>query len=378
MTNNVNNSFAGLPTALVREILDKSGKIADDTYAPLNEINGSRESLRNQLKENSLIQVQDASGTDDVLTSCGIDGAHSFEKFIASHFACCAAFAAEGLTPQSGKTHWDNPAHKAVFHTTRKTPENEKILYAVMMEMQAELAAGAPHDIVFLNGSYITPFAIFMDILKYALGTKDSIISKEFLGRVKPSVMAFKQIFTSGSAAKIWTGIPKSSAKRELSVKLNLPPKYDESTLFTLLLSPGEYTSPVPVDQSELQRIKAIPINDAAFSSIRDNIAAAIANIQVIHFRPQSWTRALRIEIDSSVSENSQRLKQLLDTIKFQCGSPGVSEPYPVYSAEKLASNMIKAIPAIRKMAASQIASRHKDDTGDIFSLIMNMDKNSG
>ena len=387
MANKVNNSFGGIPTALVSEIFDSSGKIADDIYAPFREINQNRGALRKQLEDKSLIRMNEPSESDEILTSCGIDGSHSLDKFLASDFACCAAFGVEGMVPESGKAHWENPAHKAVFHTVGHNPENERLVYAVMMELQAGLAADTPHDIVFLNGSFVTPFAVFMDSLKYALAAKDTIIGKEFLGRVKPSVMAFRQIFssnfagnsgTSGTPGKMWAGIPKSSAKRELSAGLGLPGNYDENTLFTLLLSPCEYTAPASVDQSELHRIKAIPIKDPGFSSVRDSIAAAIGNLRVIHYRPHGWTRVLRIEIDSSVSENPQRLKQLLDTIKFQCGTPGVTEPYPLSSAGNAAQSMTDAIPSMRKMAMSRITSSHKDDPGDIFSLLMGMDSNSG
>lgn|GEM_PF-6694771 len=132
------------------------------------------------------------------------------------------------------------------------------------------------------------------------------------------------------------------------------------------------------MEQSELQRIKAIPIKDPGFSSVRDSIAAAIGNLHVIHYRPHSWTRVFRIEIDSSVSENPSRLKQLLDTVQFQCGTPGVTEPYPLSSAGKAAQSMTDAVPSIRKMALSHITSSSKDDLGDIFSLLMGMDSNSG
>jgi|GEM_PF-5677945 hypothetical protein len=247
MANNMNSSFGGIPAALVSEILDTSEKIAGEIYAPFREIAQNRGALRKKLEDNNLIRTNDPSDAEEPLTSCGIDGAHSLEKFLASGFASCAAFGAEGLVPQSGKTHWTTPAHKAVFHPVGNNPENERLIYAVMMELQAELAAGAPHDIVFLNGSFVTPFAVFMDSLKYALATKDTTISKEFLGRVKQSVIAFRQIFSSNfsgksgaseNPGKIWAGIPKLTAKRELSAALGLPSNFDENTLLTLLLSP--------------------------------------------------------------------------------------------------------------------------------------------
>ena len=380
MADNQKSSFGGLPVALVGEILDKSGKIAEDIYAPFRDITQKRGALRKQMEADSLIRVNDPSG-GEIASSCGIDSAHALEKFLASDFACCAAFGAEGMISESGKQHWATPAHKVVFHTVDNNPENGRLAAAIAMELTAELAAGAPHDIVLFRASFITPFAVFMDSLRYAIAAKDSVLGKEFLGRIKQSVMAFKAIFPgqpSGSPDKIQAGILKSSPKRELSSKLGLPAAFDETILFTLMLSPGEYTAPSPVDMTEIKRVKSIPIKDPAFSSVRDSIAAAAERLRVVYFRPHAWTRAMRIEIDSSAADNPNLLKRLLDTVSFQCGSPGVSEPYPLTAAETAAKSMTDAIPSIRKMATSRITSSHGDDLGDIFSLLMNMDSGTG
>ncbi len=376
MADNPNSSFGSLPVALVGEIIGESGKIAEDIYAPFRDIAQKRDAIREKMNTDGLILLNGSSG-GDIVSSCGIGTAHSLKKFLASDFVCCAAFGAEGILPPSAKPVWTDPAHRAVFHTIADHPENGRLAAAVAMELTVELATGAPHNIVLLRGSFITPFAVFMDCLKHAIAAKDTMMGKEFLGRVKSSVMAFKKIFLSqfpGADAKIRAGIMNSSPKREMSSKLGLPPTFDETVLFTLLLSPGEYTAPVPADRSELQRIKAIPINDPAFSSVRDSIAVSAERLNVVYFRPHSWTRAMRIEIDSSVTGDPALLKRLLDTVSFQCGSPGVSEPYPLSAAENVVKSMTEALPTIREMVAARITCGHGDDLGNIFSLLMGVD----
>ena len=376
MKNSEKNSFEGLPLALVKEILGKSGQIADDIFAPFHEINSNRDKLREQLREHNIIQNNPTSDSEESLTSCGIDGYYTVEKFLTSNLACSVAFAVEGLIPPSGEKHWETPSHKAIFHTEKQYSETAKILSAIMMEMEIELAAKAPHDIIFLNGSFITPFITFMETIRLALVTKESITSQEFIKRIKPSILSFKNIFDSPNSDKMWVGIPKNTSNRELVNKLSWSQQCDDNILFTLLLSPGEYTAPIPVEQSELSRVRDIPIKDENFATVRDRIVSAIGKLHVMYYRPHSWTPVLRIEIDSSVSQDSSRLTGLLNTIKFQCGSAGITEPYPVYCADNLVKYMDRAIPSLRKSATSQITNLHKNDLGEIFPLIMFKDRN--
>ncbi len=371
MTNSENNPFAGLPVSLVKDILDKSGHIANDIYEPFREITNNRDKLREQLKQHDIINA-DLSGEGlEIPTSCCIDGYHTVEKFLTSDLACSAAFAVEGLVPPSGKKHWEQPSHQALFHTEKKNAYTAQILRAIMMEMVVELAAKAPHDCILYNGSFITPFCSIMETLRFALGTKGSKISQEFIKRIKTSIVSLQTIFGQTNAQKMWIGIINNSSKNELIKKINLPQHFDDRILFTILLSPGEFTTPLPVDQSELVRVKNLPINDEKFAAVRDSLVSTISKLHILYYRPYDWTPVLRIEISPSAAQDSSKLALLLTSLKFQCMSSGIKEPYPVYRAKKIANCLERAIPSLRKSAISHITNAYKDDLGDLFPLLM-------
>jgi len=169
----------------------------------------------------------------------------------------------------------------------------------------------------------------------------------------------------------MWVGIPKNTSKKELVNKLNWPQHYDDKILFTILLSPGEFTTPLSVEQSELEPVKNLPIKDEKFAAVRDSIVSAISELHVIYYRPHRWTPVLKIEIASSTARDSSQLAQLLNSIKYQCSSAGITEPYPVHCANKMVKSLEKAIPSLRKSAISQITNLYKDDLGDVFPLLM-------
>ncbi|GAI46999.1 unnamed protein product, partial [marine sediment metagenome] len=59
--------------------------------------------------------------------------------------------AIEGITPPSEKRHWEKPHHRVAINPEKHDPDTSTVVRGIMMEMELELAAKAPHDIVFLD-----------------------------------------------------------------------------------------------------------------------------------------------------------------------------------------------------------------------------------
>jgi hypothetical protein len=378
MVKGIKNSFAGLPVSLVTEMLEKSGKIAGDLYGTLREIRTNHDKLRQQLQERGLIQHDPATGEQETLTSCCVDGCYFMENLLVSDLASCTACAIEGLMPPSGEKHWENPSHTALFHTDRQNAKTAGILIALMMEIKLDLAAQAPHGIIFLNGSFLKPFISIMENIKPALDEKESETGRQFLNRIKNSLLSCKTIFDSNEEKKLWVGIPPVNSRKELITMAQFPGSYDDTVLFTMLLSPGEYCVPVKADTSELSRVTELPIKDEKFSAVIEALVLAMGDLHIFYYRPYEWTPVLRFEITSSLAGNSSQLALLLNGIKFQCGIPGIKEPYPVYRASSMVRNLRKALPSLRSSVLSYITNAYSGDIGEIFPLLLYKDSKMG
>jgi len=378
MTKAENTYFAGLPVALVEEMLAKSGEIGKEIYEIISKISADRGKLRDQLLEKNIIR-KDANKEEIAATSvCGIDGCYAIEKCINAGLVCCAAFATEGTIPPSGTRLWETPAYKTMIHIEEQNAEIAGILRAIMMEMEIELAAGAPHGIILLNGSYITPFVTLMETLKQALETKASTVSQEFISRIKTFIQSYKTIFNSENTNQIWVGMPKNVSKQELVSTLHLPDHYDNKTFLTILLSPGEYTTPLPVDKSEIFRVNSIPIKDEKFAAVRESLVSFLSKLRFIYYRPYEWMPAMRIEISETVTKNETQFALLLNSIKFQCCNAGLKEPYPIYHASTLANRMKSAIPSILRLSTSSITNLPMNDKSGILQLLLLNDSYTG
>jgi len=359
--------FAELPEALVEEMLSKSELVGDRLYDSFKEIQNNKAKMRKQLQDQNILKHDAEVGYPGIPTTCGMDGSYVVERLLATDFAACAAVAIEGLTPPSEKKHWEKPHHRVLIHPEKHNPDTSIIIRGIMMEMELELAAKAPHDIVFLDGSLTTPLIFMNQAINKISESDDMVISKSLVEKFKDFLISYKIVLESSRSDKLWVNMPKYTTRRELGRKLNWPPHYDDRAVLTTILSPGEFTSPIPVEQPQQPWHLRLPYNDKNLERLRDEVLSDIKRLYILYYRPHSWMPALRIEMASSIATNNSRIAVLLQGLKYQCGTPGILEPYPLYMADRMVKHLGSAIPAFRQTATRRMAELHQGDIGEIF-----------
>lgn len=363
--------FIELPEALVAEMLSNSESVGEKLYESFKEILNNKSELREQLQNEGILRHDTELGYPQIPTTCGVDGSYSVEKLLASDFAACAAVAVEGLTPPSEKRYWEKPRHRVFIHPERHDPDNGTVLRGLMMMMELELAAKAPHDIVFLDGSLTTPLIYMNQTINKVIEWEEEGNATEVGNEVKRKFRNFlenyKLILESSRTDKLWIGMPKYTTKRELGKKFSWPSNYDDRAILTIILNPGEFIQPIPLEKPQQPWHLRIPFNDEESKKIKDEIITLINGICVLYYRPFSYTPAFRVEIASSIATNSSRIAVLLQGLKYQSSTPGIIEPFPLYIADRMVKHLRSAIPAFRQIATRQIVEFHEGDIAEIL-----------
>ena len=364
---NIEQPFAELPEALVEEMLSKSEEIGTSLYKSYKEILEMKEEIRKQLSDERLLKRDSQlSYYSSIPTTCGVDGAYAVEKLLALDFVACAAVAVEGLTPPSENRHWEKPHHRLFISPERHNPDSGSIIRGLMMEMEIELAVKAPHDIIFLDGSLTTPLIYLNQAINKVIELEneqgETELTAAIKSRFKDFIENYKKILRSERSDKIWVGIPKYTTKRELGEKFGWPANYDDRAILTNILEPGEFTQPIPIAPPSQSWHLKLPTGD-----ITQEFDSILREIHVMYYKPYKWTPALRIEIASSVAKNDKRIAILLNGIRYQCGTPGIFEPYPLYMADRMVKHLGKAMPALIQTTTKKMIELHKGDIGDIF-----------
>lgn len=359
--------FAELPEALVEEMLSKSELVGDRLYDSFKEIQNNKAKMRKQLQEQNILKQDTEVGYPGIPTTCGVDGSYVVERLLATDLAACAAVAVEGLIPPSEKRHWPKPHHIPFIEPVKHHPDTSTILRGLMMQMELELAAKAPHDIVFLDGSLTTPLIYMNEAINKVLGSEETSVTKSLLEKFKDFLESHKTVLEASRTDKLWVGVPKYTTKRELGEKFKWSRHYDDRAILTTVLSPGEFTNPIQLEQPETPWHLRLPSDDKELYRLKDEVLSGIKRVFVLYYKPHNWTPALRIEMASSIATNNSRIAVLIQGLKYQCGTPGIMEPYPLYIADRMVKHLGGAIPAFRQTATRRMAELHKGDIGEIF-----------
>jgi hypothetical protein len=367
----VEQLFVELPEALVEEMLSKSELVGNRLYESFKEIQDNKAKMRKQLQDQNILKRDTEVAYPAIPTTCGVDGSYAVERLLATDLAACAAVAIEGLTPPSEKRHWEKPHHKVFIHPEKHAPDTGTVIRGLMMEMEIELAAKAPHDIVFLDGS-LTTTLIYMNqainkVIEWENEGNQTEVGNQLKERFEQFLKDYKMILESSRTDKLWVSMPKYTTRKELGKMLSWSSHFDDRAILTTILSPGEFTLPIPLEQPQQPWHLRILSNSEELERLKEEVISAINRIYVMYYRPHNWTPAFRIEMSSSISTNDSRIALLLHGLKYQTGTPGIMEPYPLYIADRMVKHLGNAIPAFRQTATKRMAELHQGDIGEIF-----------
>lgn len=371
MTDERESPFAELPAALVNELLEQSVQLSERIGQDLENLHQMRREQREALKHKCFLRREGDLPAVPIPTTCGVDGAYAIERLIATDLVASVAVAVEGLTPPSETRYWPEPRHQAYVMNERHEEETSTLARAVMIGMELKLAIQAPHDVIFLDGSLTTPLIYFNQALNRATEAPDLHITNYLLEHVEDYLRAYRDILQATRTDRAWVAVPKYSVRREIGRALGWPEQVDDRAMLTNILEPGEFTIPQPLEPpSQPWHINLSPLPDdkrIRAEALKNEIIRALENVRVAYYRPRGWLPAIRLEMSRSIAENEARLASVIQALHYQCGAPGILEPYPLYLADRMVKQLGRVMPTLRQVTSQRLAETYTGDLDDIF-----------
>jgi hypothetical protein len=362
-------TFGELPEDLVKDLLNQSLALAGGLRKNLADLKEHVETVRSELEP---IRVDREIISTTVPTSCGVDGSYLVERLLSTDLAAFAALAIEGITPPSEKRHWPAPKHYARVASIPHHESTQQVTRGLMMCQELLLGHQAPHDVVMLDWGFRTP-AIF---LNNATSNFKKCPSQEFKADLRehlPGALdAYAEVTNGRRSEKIYVGAPKYSTLNELTSRLKHATSFDDRTLATLVLKPGEFLGPYPIEASDdlADFHITVPLELAAGSpdveKFRDQALEGARTACVLYYKPRPYLPAMRLEVAKRHSSDAH-LATLLRAIEFQCSAPGVFEPFPLYLADRMVKHLPGAFPAFLQAVTHDMATSYEGDTGEVF-----------
>lgn len=357
--------FEELPEALVEEMLKQSNAIGDSLFQNFQELQNKRKELRAFLGHD--IKKDRELGHSEIPTTCGVDGSYTIERLLSTDIIAIAAVAVEGLIPPSEKRYWPKPRHLSTILPVVHHDETGSIASGIMFEYELQLISKAPHDVIFLDGSLTTPLIRLNQAIEKVEVLTDNRLNSELLDSLQAILSSYKEILTAPRSDKVFVGVPKYTSRKEVSEKLRLKEAYEDRALLTFILEVGELVGPFKIEPPSSPWHLKLPREFQSLKALESEIRTALNDLHVLYYRPQPWLPAIRLEVSSSIANNNQRLAMLLKGVEYQCASPGIMEPYPLYISDRIVKHLSPAVSAIRQAVTQRMSFKYGGDISDIY-----------
>jgi hypothetical protein len=358
------SGYADLPDEVLQQVLERTAEVADGVRALFSRVGERRGAMRDALlAAGNIRRAADLPQPAVAPTVAAVDGGAAIEKSLGADTALAVAVGIEGLT-DAGSVHWPGVQYASWQRTlAHEGEETAVVCRGVMSALELAVLRDAPHDVVLLDGSHLTPIIA----LNAALGVEHeglrAELTQQFAFRETASALRIVAERSSIVAIVKYDG-SRDLAQTWLPSELRGPGLgLDDRTTMSLLLEEGEYTAPQPValtQQSQTSwtqnRIEALSAPDEHRESVRLAVNEVIAQVKgepvsgllVTYYKPHSWSPAFRLEIKTAVASSPDRLATVFAGIRSQVVSPEIREPYPQWVADRMAKSVGDALVALR------------------------------
>jgi hypothetical protein len=346
----VNESFSDLPDALVRDLLAQATPVAERVSNNLNRLLQARDPVRECVNGEGLIARKADLDVPREPSVVGIDGSYQVHRLTALDLCAAAAVAVEG-TAKDARRFWQEPYHRMWVNSFEHSKNATNTLRGLMISMELDLAAEAPHDIVLLDGSFIV-LLIYLNQGLTSFQEAPTLLREEFQRRWSEQQILdrFLQLIQSDRTV----AIPKYSGRNEIGRLLHDidVPETDGKTLATIILNPDEYITPLPIFHFGGEDTEYHLPEEYCPREQQNQMNRSIENMRVIFYRPYGWAPAVRLELPGPIATSQAKLSMVLDGIKRQIFSPAVTEPYPLFLADRMVKSLGSGVAVIEQAVA--------------------------
>lgn len=361
------DTFSDLPDALVRDLLAQAIPVAEKVSNHLNTLWEARQPLRAQAQAGNFIRRKADLDVPREPSVVGIDGSYQIHRLTALDLCAAAAVAVEG-TSKEARRYWQEPHHRMWVNSLEHSKNATNTLRGLMISMELDLAADAPHDLVLLDGSFIV-FLIYLNQGLTSFPGAPALLREEFKRRWEQQQVLDRFLLLLRSDRTV--AVPKYSSRNELATHLNLQglPETDGKTLATLILESDEFTSPLAIfhfgGEDEEYHLPETYCPKAR----QEEMNQRLADMRVIFYRPYSWAPAVRLELTAPIATSQTRLSMVLEGIKRQIFSPAVTEPYPLFIADRMVKSLGAGVSVIEQAVAQQAVGNSPNTEATLICL---------
>jgi len=359
--------FSDLPDALVRDLLAQATPVAEHVSTHLIRLRQARDPIRRIVQSQGLIARKSDLDVPREPSVVGIDGSYQVHRLTALDLCAAAAVAVEG-TAKDARRYWQEPYHRMWVNSFEHSKNATNALRGLMISMEIEIASDAPHDLVLLDGSFVV-LLIYLNQGLASFQNAPGLLRDEFQRRW--SDLRILDRFLNLIHSDRTIAVPKYSGRNELEhllIENNLP-MTDGKTLATIILEPDEYLIPLPIFNFAGEDTEYHLPERYCSRERQDQMNQSIESMRVVFYKPYGWTPAVRLELPAPIAASPAKLSLVLEGIKRQVFSPAVTEPYPLFLADRIVKSLGAGVSVIEQTVAQFAVGSSSDIESTLLCL---------
>ena len=370
MTTN-DQSFGDLPGALIEKLMNQAEDVGHKYIAQLESLRAQREDIRTLMRAEGLLARQNDLPAVEEPTTCGVDGGRITDNLLATDIVAIATIAVEGLTPPSEQRYWDDHRFEVILRTEQHNAMSNRIATGLMIAMELELAAKAPHSVRFIDNSLATPVIQLNQALEATYQAPYLTITETLYELLQDALEAYRDILSNRRSDIAYVGVPKYTSNDEISAEIGVIESGDDRNLMTLVLEGGEYTTPRPLKRQHspwhINTARVPPFYGHDLQDLADESCKYLNDVHILYYRPNNQIPALRLETTNGTANNRHQLAMLMNAVSGQCQSARMLEPFPLFIADRMIKSLYSAMPAVIGLIATRSGLQYSGPTSDIY-----------
>ena len=342
-------TFGDLPDALINELLICASDVGTKAHTHVEAQVRERERLRKLARQLGLVnELPDLSNTPPESVAA-VDGSLASKPLASFDLNAAAALAVDGI---GSNTDGNNTRHQVAVHSTKPLRYGREVTYALMFCMEYNIASKETdiRQTVMLDGAFSTGLIAISKALISAQSHYDELYNDFFDRWTLKTMQIIPEIMTSNRVI----ALPKRSSANEFATQTRLFNRREIDTngrsTASLILNANEYSGPFRFDTRSPRTWQT-----DEFPDFWKQIDALFEELQVVYFKPHTWSHAYRVELPRVIGDDEQRMHSVLDTIKRQCTNPAMMEPYPLYVADRFAKSLARGVNALLDAVRNQV-----------------------
>lgn len=347
-------------TSITAKLVDLAGALAATVDTAMGSVVDARDRIRaGLLEDGGIAKIPAAADLDLPRSMCAVDGARIREQTYAMDLLFAAAAAKDARF-----TDEKLPVEPFVWaHAIQHADGTDALVQTAMASAELRVAATAPHDLVALDGSLLTPligleaglFAKRQEIraaaAKLALELDAAGALRTLLDRPRRGLVALTK---SDSASKF---------AADYAARFNVQVTAADRVLATQVLRPGELLAPRVLTEAAARTVNESRSGGdvkravdalAAVSGELGNLAER-GKLYTTYFKPVGAHTVIRFEFLSAEREAVADATYLAGVLNADTSAPHLLEPFCQYAVDSEVKSISAGAKALRARMIAEL-----------------------